>query len=76
MFGGASGLHDLLVPNLRRLISMGVVNAALGTGGMVLDGGTQAGVMDMIGSAVKSARVNCMRIVGCSPEGVCVCVCA
>ena len=71
VFGGASGLHDLLVPNLRRVIGMGVVYTALATGGMILDGGTKAGVMDMIGSSVKNAFTNCLRIVGCSPEGVC-----
>jgi len=67
VFGGAGGLHDLLVPNLRRLVKRGAVAAAVMCGGMVLDGGTAAGVMDMIGTAVAGAEHNALRLMGVSP---------
>jgi len=67
VFGGAGGLHDLLVPNLRRLVKRGAVAAAVMSGGMILDGGTAAGVMDMIGASLASCHPKTMRLLGVSP---------
>lgn len=69
VFGGASGLHSLLVPNLKRLIAHGVVPAATALGGMILDGGTNAGVMQMVGDTLKRTRQNCLRCLGVVPHG-------
>jgi WD40 repeat protein len=67
VFGGAGGLHDLLVPNLRRLIKRGAVTAAVMSGGMMLSGGTQAGVMEMLGSAFNGGDKRSIRMLGVSP---------
>ena len=135
VFGGAAGLHDLLVPNLRSLVKKGAVGAAcrLGMcstrktsvvtalvavlvflclgysspcllpllffflctvssnwvsdhtevnvvllvvyrlvtatpGGMILDGGTESGVMAMVGSALRFTPPKTVRIVGVCPK--------
>jgi WD40 repeat protein len=69
VFGGAGGLHDLLVPDLRALIRRGVVTAAVVAGAMILDGGTQAGVMDMVGSALAFRGEAVIRTLGVAPDG-------
>jgi len=70
VFGGAGGLHDLLVPELRSIIRRGAVTAAIATGAMLLDGGTKAGVMDMVGQAMIGRPAGCLRALGVAPDGV------
>ena len=70
VFGGAGGLHDLLVPRLRGLIKRGATVAAMAVGGMVLDGGTDAGVMSMIGQGLHGIHRNALRVLGVSPAGL------
>lgn len=69
VFGGAGGLHDLLVPNLRSLIKRGAMSAVVAQGGMVLDGGTQSGVMEMVGSALSGQNPQILRVIGVVPGG-------
>ena len=69
VFGGAAGLHDLLVPSLRSLIREGVVAAALRVGAMMLDGGTKSGVMEMVGSAFERVKTG-IRLLGVCPRGL------
>jgi len=70
VFGGAGGLHDLLVPRLRGLIKRGATVAAMAVGGMVLDGGTDAGVMSMIGQGLEGIHQGALRVLGVSPAGL------
>lgn len=60
-------MHDLLVPNVRRLMKRGVVTAAITAGGLIVDGGTAAGVMDMVGSALAGAPPRTLRLLGVCP---------
>jgi hypothetical protein len=50
-------LHAVRCPNLKSL-----------TGGMILDGGTESGVMSMVGSALRFAPPRTVRIVGVCPK--------
>eukprot|EP01138_Halocafeteria_seosinensis_P010237 gb/GECG01010455.1/.p1 GENE.gb/GECG01010455.1/~~gb/GECG01010455.1/.p1 ORF type:complete len:2817 (+),score=410.58 gb/GECG01010455.1/:1-8451(+) len=70
VFGGAAGLHDLLVPGLKTLIQKGAVAGAVMAGAMILDGGTDAGVMSMIGSSLEDCPERTMRLLGIVPGGV------
>lgn len=70
VFGGAGGLHDLLVPNLTQLFTRGVVAAAMALGAMILDGGTKSGVMRMVGQATATLPVGSLRLVGVCPAGL------
>ena len=55
--GGAAGLYELLVPKLRSLIEHGVVRQTCQTlGCLLLDGGTESGVMEFVGSAARAVR--------------------
>lgn len=47
--GGAAGLDEALKSRLAQLFSHGIARAAADTGALIIDGGTQAGVMQMIG---------------------------
>ena len=67
VFGGAGGLHDLLVPNLRRLMKRGVVAAAIHAGGLIIDGGTAAGIMDMVGASLTGSPPKTLRLIGVCP---------
>lgn len=67
VFGGAGGLHDLLVPQLRRLMKRGVVAAAVHAGGLIIDGGTAAGIMDMVGGSLAGAPPRTLRLIGVCP---------
>jgi len=70
IFGGAGGLHDVLVPNLRVLLSQGALKAATVLGCVMLDGGTDSGVMKMVGGAVGKSQERTVRVVGCCPQGI------
>lgn len=66
--GGAAGLDEALKPHLVQLFSRGIACAAADTGALIIDGGTQAGVMEMIGRGV----VDCGRksvLLGVAPGG-------
>lgn len=66
--GGASGLEEALRPRLLQLITRGVARAAAASGADVLDGGSDSGVMAMMGQGV-SERGCQSRIIGIAPAG-------
>lgn len=56
VIGGASGLHEVLVPRLRSLMMRGVARVAARLHAHVLDGGTDSGIMRMLGAGVEGVR--------------------
>lgn len=71
VFGGAAQLHAaLLVPALKSVIHKGVVWAAAAEGAMIIDGGTDSGVMRIVADAVAAAPKKAVRIVGVAPGGL------
>ena len=70
VFGGAGGLHDVLVPNLRALLSHEAMRACSMLGAVVLDGGTDSGVMQMVGAGVARSGNPTVRVLGCCPQGI------
>lgn len=69
-FGGAAGLHNLLQPVLADLFQHGVVSAVAANGGMIIDGGTDSGVMRLVGRAVSfDWQPSPIRVVGVAPRG-------
>jgi len=52
--GGADKLDDAVKPKVLQLLCRGVARAALSTNAVIIDGGTKAGVMELIGEAVSS----------------------
>lgn len=72
VFGGASGLHDLLVPTLAATVQHGVVRAAVQAAAMVVDGGTRSGVMRMVGDSAALLPEEdraAFTILGVAPRG-------
>ena len=49
IFGGAAGLDDSLKPRLLQLFSRSIACSAIETGAIIMDGGTKAGVIKLIG---------------------------
>ena len=56
LFGGAAGLDDSRKAHLETLFAEGVAPVAAELGALIIDGGTQSGVMAMMGEAV--ARIS------------------
>ena len=52
LFGGAAGLDDSRKAHLETLFAEGVSPVAAELGALIIDGGTQSGVMAMMGEAV------------------------
>lgn len=50
--GGAANLNEALAPHLAKLCSDGITRAAAHTHAMIIDGGTQAGVMEILGQSL------------------------
>jgi hypothetical protein len=50
--GSADSLADEVKPHLLQLFSRGIVRAAFDNNALILDGGTQSGVMDLMGEAL------------------------
>ncbi|MBI3914607.1 MAG: DUF4231 domain-containing protein [Chloroflexi bacterium] len=71
IIGGAGGIDqmdDASRSHLVQLISRGVARAAIEVGAAVIDGGTQSGVMAMIGQGVAD-RGRRTSLVGVAPRG-------
>jgi hypothetical protein len=68
LFGGAGGLDDLRKTHLASLFADGVAPVAAELGALIIDGGTQSGVMAMIGEAV-AGRPGTVQLLGIAPEG-------
>ena len=52
LFGGAAGLDDSRKAHLKTLFAEGVAPVAAELGALIIDGGTQSGVMAMMGQAI------------------------
>ena len=68
LFGGAKGLDDLRKASLATLFADGVVPAAAELGAVIVDGGTQSGVMAMMGEAVARSGAT-VQLLGIAPKG-------
>jgi len=68
LFGGAAGLDDSRKADLETLFADGVTSVAVELGALIIDGGTQSGVMAMMGKAV-AARSGTCQLLGVAPEG-------
>jgi SLOG in TRPM, prokaryote len=68
LFGGAAGLDDSRKTHLATLFSDGVIPVATELGALIIDGGTQSGVMRIIGDAV-AARPGRVQLLGVAPKG-------
>jgi TRPM family ion channel len=68
LFGGAAGLDDSCKAHLETLFADGVAPVAAELGALIIDGGTQSGVMAMMGEAV-AARPRTCQLLGIAPHG-------
>jgi hypothetical protein len=68
LFGGAAGLDDSRKAHLETLFAEGVVPVAAELSALIIDGGTQSGVMAMMGEAVATRPGTC-QLLGIAPEG-------
>ncbi|MHC4544367.1 MAG: hypothetical protein ACYTDW_00735 [Planctomycetota bacterium] len=66
--GGAGGLDEALKPHLLELFSKGIAPAAADIDALTIDGGTQAGVMAMMGEGVAETGRNSI-LLGVAPAG-------
>ena len=68
LFGGAAGLEDSRKTRLAILFAEGVTPVAAELGALIIDGGTQSGVMAMLGKAVAQSHTT-VQLLGIAPEG-------
>ena len=68
LFGGAAGLEDSRKTRLATLFAEGVTPVAAELGALIIDGGTQSGVMAMMGEAVAQSHTT-VQLLGIAPEG-------
>jgi SLOG in TRPM, prokaryote/SMODS and SLOG-associating 2TM effector domain 1/Protein of unknown function (DUF4231) len=68
VLGGAARVDQKLVPQLVQLFGRGIARAAAEANAVIIDGGTQAGVMAMMGEAV-AGRGYKSTLVGVAPAG-------
>ena len=68
LFGGAAGLDDSRKTDLATLFADGVAPVAAELGTLIIDGGTQSGVMRMMGEAVAQSHTT-VQLLGIAPEG-------
>lgn len=68
LFGGAAGLDDSRKAHLKTLFAEGVVPVATELHALIVDGGTQSGVMAMMGEAVARSPGTC-QLLGIAPRG-------
>lgn len=68
VFGGAKGLDDSRKARLAQLFTDAIAPAAAELGALIIDGGTQSGVMAMMGEAVARDGRKC-QLLGVAPTG-------
>ncbi len=66
--GGASKMDEQLSPDLFRLCAYGIAQVAASSNALIIDGGTQAGVMAIMGLAVAKQQQRSM-LLGVAPAG-------
>jgi SLOG in TRPM, prokaryote/SMODS and SLOG-associating 2TM effector domain 1/Protein of unknown function (DUF4231) len=69
ILGGASTLDEQLIPRLTQLFGRGIARAATATAAVIIDGGTQSGVMALIGEGV-AGRGYQSPLVGVAPAAL------
>ena len=68
LFGGAAGLDDSRKARLATLFANGVTPVATELDALIIDGGTQSGVMAIMGEAVSQSTGKC-QLLGIAPRG-------
>lgn len=68
IIGGADELDDKLRPELEELFSRGIARAAIDVNAVIIDGGTNSGVMSLTGQAVAD-RGRRTPLIGVAPKG-------
>jgi hypothetical protein len=68
LFGGAARLDDSCKIHLATLFAVGVTPVAAELGALIIDGGTQSGVMAIMGEAVAQHPGTC-QLLGIAPKG-------
>lgn len=69
VIGGADSIDAKLKPRLTQLFGRGIARAAANIGAVIIDGGTKAGVMEMMGQGVADRGFN-SSLVGVAPRGL------
>ncbi len=69
IIGGAQGIDDKLKPRLIQLFGRGIARAAANANAVIVDGGTQAGVMAMMGQGVADRGCKC-SLIGVTPKAL------
>jgi hypothetical protein len=72
LFGGAAGLDDSRKAHLETLFAEGIAPVAAELGALIIDGGTQSGVMAMMGQAIARSP-GTSQLLGIAPEGKIAC---
>jgi TRPM family ion channel len=68
LFGGAAGLDNSCKAQLATLFAEGVAPVAAELGALVIDGGTQSGIMAIMGEAVARSHAK-IGLLGIAPKG-------
>lgn len=68
LFGGAGGLDESRKSHLATLFVEGVIPVAAEMGVLIIDGGTQSGIMAIMGEAVARSR-EAVQLLGIAPKG-------
>ena len=69
VLGGAGSLDERLIPRLTQLFGRGIARAAAETSAVIIDGGTQSGVMALMGEGV-AGRGYRSPLVGVAPAAL------
>ena len=68
IIGGADSVDEKLKPRLIQLFSRGIARAAANASAAIIDGGTQSGVMEMMGQGVADRGFQA-SLIGIAPAG-------
>jgi hypothetical protein len=69
IMGGADNIDDKLKPRLIQLFGRGIARAAANANAVIIDGGTQSGVMAMMGQGVADRGCKC-SLIGVTPKAL------
>jgi hypothetical protein len=69
IIGGADSVDEKLKPQLIQLFSRGIARAAANASAAIVDGGTQSGVMEMMGQGVSDRGFQA-SLIGVAPAGL------
>ena len=69
IMGGADNIDEKLGPRLIQLFSRGIARAAANANAVIIDGGTQSGVMAMMGQGVADRGCKC-SLIGVTPKAL------